>query len=291
MDAQLSKPLVLIGGAQRSGTTLLQTLLAAALGSPNLPEAHILSDILATYKRAKAFGDKTRYYYPTDDDLLSFFRSFAERHVADIFAAGNPRALVLKDPNFVQALDEAAAVFPQAVSIVTIRDPRDIASSFVKIGERENREDKPDKYAMRDMGFVSKKIMASYEPVVDGAGSQNAELVRYEDLARDPEGTLLTLASNTGLDLSLDRIERADWLEPDARHQASWVTELEGAKPSPASIGSFAHVMRTEEIAVVQKYCEPIMRKFGYPLVDTSSIGRRGRVRGFFGVKQPPERR
>jgi Sulfotransferase family len=291
MDAQLSKPLVLIGGAQRSGTTLLQTLLAAAVGSPNLPEAHILSDILATYKRAKAFGDKTRYYYPTDDDLLSFFRSFAQRHVADIFAAGNPRALVLKDPNFVQALDEAAAIFPQAVRIVSIRDPRDIASSFVKIGERENPGDKPDKYALRDMGFVSKKIMASYQSLLDGARPQNALLVRYEDLARDPEGTLLTLGRETGLELSLDRIERADWLEPDARHQASWVTELEGAKPSPASIGSFARVLRGEEIAVVQKYCEPIMRKFGYPLVDTPSPGRRGCVLGFFGVKQRPEQR
>ena len=40
--------LILIGGGQRSGTTLLQTLLANALGSPNLPEAHILSDILAS---------------------------------------------------------------------------------------------------------------------------------------------------------------------------------------------------------------------------------------------------
>jgi MoxR-like ATPase len=40
--------LILVGGAQRSGTTLLQTLLVNALQSPNLPEAHILSDILGS---------------------------------------------------------------------------------------------------------------------------------------------------------------------------------------------------------------------------------------------------
>ena len=28
---------------------------------PNLPEAHILSDILAAYKRAKEFGNKTGF--------------------------------------------------------------------------------------------------------------------------------------------------------------------------------------------------------------------------------------
>ena len=95
--------LILVGGAQRSGTTLLQTLLVNALHSPNLPEAHILSDILAAYKRAKEFGNKTGYFYATDGDLRSFFQSFAERHIADIVAKAKPSAvLVLKDPNFIQ---------------------------------------------------------------------------------------------------------------------------------------------------------------------------------------------
>src|SRR6476469_8684780 len=114
--------LILIGGAQRSGTTLLQTLLVNALRSPNLPEAHILSDILTAYKRAKAFGDKTAYFYATDLDLRSFFQSFAERHIADILAKAKPSAaLVLKDPNFIQVLDEAASLFPQSVRIVCMR--------------------------------------------------------------------------------------------------------------------------------------------------------------------------
>ena len=55
--------LIIIGGAQRSGTTLLQTLLANALNAPLLPEAHILCDILAAYKRAKEFGHKTYFFY------------------------------------------------------------------------------------------------------------------------------------------------------------------------------------------------------------------------------------
>jgi hypothetical protein len=45
--------LILIGGAQRSGTTLLQTLLANAIDEPILPEAHILCDMLTSFKRAK----------------------------------------------------------------------------------------------------------------------------------------------------------------------------------------------------------------------------------------------
>ena len=76
--------LVLIGGAQRSGTTLVQTLIANALNVSVLPEAHILSDILAGYKRAKALSNKTQRFYQTAEDLRAFFRLIALRHLDDI---------------------------------------------------------------------------------------------------------------------------------------------------------------------------------------------------------------
>jgi len=275
--------LILIGGGQRSGTTLLQTLLANALGSPNLPEAHILSDILAAYKRAKEFGNKTSFFYPTDDSLLSFFRSFAERHVSDITAGSKPGTLVLKDPNFVLALDEAAALFPEAIRIVCMRDPRDIAASFVKIGQRQN-ETKPGKYERRDLLFISKKILASYQPLL-AAVPAGVVIVRYEDLASDPKGCLQALGRVTGLNLSLDRIEDAAWLDAPARHEAAWISKLEGAKPSPASIGSFKQVLLGEEVAVVQRVCQPIMSQFAYAPTDDVEPGRWGRIGRFFRLR------
>lgn len=271
--------LILIGGGQRSGTTLLQTLLANAVNSPNLPEAHILSDILAAHKRAKEFGNKTSFFYPTDDSLLSFFRAFAERHVADIASGSNPDALVLKDPNFVQTLDEAAQLFPEAVRIVCMRDPRDIAASFVQIGQRQNAT-KPGKYEKRDILFISKKILASYQPLLAGVPAGVA-MVRYEDLANDPKSTLKALGRDTGLKLSLDRIEDATWLDAPARHDQAWISELEGAKPSPASIGSFKRVLLGEEIAIVQRVCQPIMSQFAYAPTDNVEVQGWGRIGRF----------
>lgn len=127
--------LIFIGGAQRSGTTLLQTLLANALDAPILPEAHILCDLLASYKRARETAKKTHFYYATDEDLLSFFRFCANRHIADLTKlVGAPSVLVLKDPNFIQFEAEATAIFPDAIRIVCLRDPRDITASFLRIG-------------------------------------------------------------------------------------------------------------------------------------------------------------
>ena len=279
--------LVLIGGAQRSGTTLLQTLLASALECPNLPEAHILSDILAAYKRSKQFGNKSRYFYVTDNDLLTFFQAFAERHVADITASAKPgAALVLKDPNFIQVLDEAAALFPRSVRIVCLRDPRDIAASFVQIGQRQSgtKPGKPGKYERRDINFISKKILASYLPLVHETKPADAILVRYEAIASDPKGALATLARDAGLELCFDRIERPVWLDAQARHEASWITALEGAEVSPASVGSFKRVLTGDEVATVQEICKPIMSQFGYAPIETPR--RRHRILGFLGLGQ-----
>jgi hypothetical protein len=274
--------LILIGGAQRSGTTLLQTLLANALDAPVLPEAHILYDILAAYKRAKQFGSKTSFFYATHDDLLSFFRSFAQRHLADIVAKiGSGSALVLKDPNFVQVLDEVAVLFPQSTSVVCLRDPRDIAASFMEIGQRQPTRTKPSKYERRDVGFISKKILASYSPLLTSGQAQNAVMVRYEDVASDPRKALQELARETGLALSLDRIDNPVWLAAEARHEASWITELEGQKPSSARVGSFKRVLRANEIAVVQKICEPILKRFGYSPVEYPSQSRNPLLRYF----------
>ena len=252
---------------------------------PHLPEAHILSDILAAYKRAKEFGNKTGYFYATDDDLRAFFQSFAERHVADIVAKAKPSAaLVLKDPNFIQVLDEADDLFPARFALFACATPGTSPPPSCKSG-RGSLQTKPGKYERRDINFISKKVLASYQPLLQTRQPPKAVMVRYEDMASDPKGALEALARDTGLDLSLDRIDRPVWLDAEARHEASWITELEGAEASPSSIGSFKRVLNGDEIAIVQQICEPIMSQFGYaPVEDSAPDG--GPALRFFGLKK-----
>jgi len=260
--ADATVKLILIGGAQRSGTTLLQTLVANALNAPILPEAHILYDVLASYRRAKAAPNKTRYFYRSDADLLAFFRASADRHVADLAAISGGQTMVLKDPNFVQVDAEAAAIFPAAVRIAALRDPRDIAASFLRIGQRERQDVEAGKYRRRDIHFIGKKIVGSYADLM--AETAPAHLVRYEELVTTPRDTLASLARETGLPLSLDRIDSPQWLEADARHDAAWISELEGREPTAASVGAYTTVMRPREVALVEEICGPYMAWAGY---------------------------
>ena len=258
-----SETLVLIGGAQRSGTTLLQTLLANALDAPVLPEAHILCDLMESFKRAKDAPKKTQYFYANGKDLLGFFRACAERHVADI-AEGvkGAGALVLKDPNFVRFNAEAASMLPHAIRIVCLRDPRDIAASFLRIGQRETGGE-AGKYRRRDIHFIGKKIVDSYGGLLEGP-SPDVHLVRYEALAAAPKGTLQALGLETGLDLDLDRIDNPVWLEREARHDSAWISALEERAPSTESVGAYKTAMRPREIALLEDICGSIMDFAGY---------------------------
>jgi Sulfotransferase family len=257
--------LILIGGAQRSGTTLLQTLLANALDEPVLPEAHILCDMLASFKRAKETSKKTRFYYHSDADLLSFFRFCANRHMADLVQhVGARSVLVLKDPNFVQVEAEAAAVLPEAIRVVCVRDPRDIAASFLRIGQRQQQEAQASKYRRRDVHFIANKILSSYEPLLGQRAPPSVRLIHYEALATNPEQTLKVLASESGLELDIERIRRPIWLDAEARHELSWISELEGQRASPANVGAYRAIMRPNEIALIEQICGSIMAWAGY---------------------------
>jgi len=266
--------LILIGGAQRSGTTLLQTLLANALSTQLLPEAHILCDLLAALRRARMTAKKTRYFYPQDGDLLAFFRDCAQRHVSDIAKqAGGGSVLVLKDPNFIQVDAEAAAVFPDAIRVVTVRDPRDIAASFLRIGQREPQTGEAGKYRRRDIHFIGKKISISYAPLLP-SGNAGVHLVRYEQLATRPRETLETLGRESALALSLEHLDAPAWLESDARHDAAWISELEGQRPSPVSVGAYRKILRPREIALIEQICAPVMAWAGYDDSASATLPR-----------------
>jgi hypothetical protein len=272
--------LVLIGGAQRSGTTLLQTLIANALAAPVLPEAHILCDLMASYQRAKDAPRKTRFFYASDAELLSFFRASAQRHIEDVRrAAGVGDALVLKDPNFVRCDAEAAEMLPEAVRIVCLRDPRDIAASFLKIGQRETDSAEAGKYRRRDIHFIGKKIAESYAGIAT-ARPKGLHVVRYEELVAAPARTLQALGADAGLEFDLARIDDPAWLEADARHDKAWISALEEGKPSTASVGAYKTMMRPREIALLEQICAGAIASGGYePSSPRASQAAQGPMR------------
>jgi hypothetical protein len=258
--------IVVICGAQRSGTTLVQTLVANALpNAPILPESHILVDLMRAWKRAKSEWRKTSRFYATPEEAARFFRSTVETHLHDIQRRyPDAEFLVLKEPNLVETLDEVVEILPDAVRIVCLRDPRDIVASYLKIGERQVALRQKTHYTRREVDFICKKINRSYKRLIDEVPPPRIATLRYEEVATDPADALRRLAADTGLPLEPIRFDALVWLEDEYRHQETWRTELEGRPPTATSVGSFRLLLAHREIAQVETMCRPLFDRFSY---------------------------
>lgn len=254
-------------GAQRSGTTLVQTILANALSSSLLPEAHILCATVQTCFDALANWNKNSAFYRDEADCVAQFRTMFQSQVQQLCdLMGRPQFLVLKDPNFVRYLPILPDLVDSSAAIVAVvRDPRDIAASFVKIGQRQIAAGETSKYTKRDIGFICGKINDSCRQLL-GPLPARTRVVRYEDFVSDPARELEALASHFGWQVADIRrtLEHPQWLEPSKRHKASWITELEDGGVSTASLGSFAGILTRAEVAAVEKNCAEILSRFKY---------------------------
>jgi protein-tyrosine sulfotransferase len=257
--------IIFIGGSQRSGTTLVQTLIANSLpNAPILPESHIVCDLLRAFKRSKTEWPKTSRIYETVDGAARFFRSAVELHVDDIRSRhGDIEYLVLKDPNFLDVLSELAEVLPEATRIICVRDPRDIVASYLRIGWRQAVLQQRTRYSRREIRSMCKKINAAYQPLLDGSAPRS-HLVRYEEIAANTAETLRRLASETGLPLSAEKASELVWLEDEYRHQEAWRTPLEGGPPTDESVGSYRSELSLMERVQVEILCRSLIDRFGY---------------------------
>jgi hypothetical protein len=256
--------IIVIGGSQRSGTTLVQTLIANALpNAPILPESHIVCDLLRAFKQSKAEWAKTSRIYETVDDAIRYFRAAINIHFGDIESRyGKVEHLVLKDPNFVGVLPEVAEVLPEAIRIICIRNPRDIVASFVKIGRRQAALRQRTRYSRRQILDICKKINAAYRPLLDGSAPRGCNLIHYEEIAANPAEALCRLASETGLPLKPAKPGELVWLTDEYRHQETWRTPLEGGPPTGESIGSFRSELTLIERVQVELACRSLLDRF-----------------------------
>ncbi len=273
--------LVLIAGAQRSGTTLTQTLLANCLPkAPILSEAHLLCDILRAHDRAVRDWSKTKHFYATREELRAFTAAVAERYLADLRKRyGADATLVLKDPSFARVPGTIAEVLPEAKFLFCVRDPRDVVASLLKIGQRELAAgNEIDRYAKRDVQSMCNKILKSYRAIDEEALPRATAVVHYEALVRTPEAEITRIGQELDLPVDPENLGKPKWLEADSRHKKTWTSELEGGGASTKSVGSFRSIMSSGELFRVQLLCGKIMARFGYHK-DELALGLGERIR------------
>ncbi len=123
------RPIFVVGCA-RSGTTWLQTMLAAhpAIGGPK-EETAIFAAL------AELVGNRGLDRWMSRDQLITAVREFSLRLFAHCLATEAPFAsrFLEKTPHHVTHLPTIASVFPEAMVVAIYRDGRDVVRSILEV--------------------------------------------------------------------------------------------------------------------------------------------------------------
>jgi hypothetical protein len=185
---------IIIGGAGRSGTTLLRVMLDAHPRICCGPELKLLPSVAEWYQTMTGnFAAVMDSYRIAPADLRRCFRGFIEGLVDNFRrASGKPR-WAEKTPHNIVFLGPLGELFPDARFLHVIRDGRDVVSSLVTM-------DWVNPLTGRKWDYVQNVASAAryWRDVIVRARQQAAQPalagrvleVRYEALVTDTEATL-----------------------------------------------------------------------------------------------------
>lgn len=240
---------LLIGGAMRSGTTVIHRALCTAENSnPYISESWFLSDIMRLYR-----WNLTRYDVRHADQFgnVRNFRELIWLNIRQYLSMvsikyNDPEVLVLKHPELTYYFSELSRHFHNFRFVVIIRDPRDVIASVMEVAERHRR----NKIISPQTELVNIKkhcdnYIAYYLDVLKNEENFRNRLifVRYEDFMKDPGRELQRISQLAGLRYDT---ERATGFLPE--HAAAQNFNKEAREKDPFS-GAFWSELYTKPLS------------------------------------------
>lgn len=196
---------VLVLGMPRSGTTLVEQILAGHEACSPAGELHDLSDLVHSFMPGRGI---TRISDIPDGELPGRVRQMASIYADALAQYGGPdRVVIDKMPENFKLIGVAAALMPNLRVIHMRRDPRDVCFSIWKL--QFNNEGHAYGNRFEDLAHyyrAHEELIAHWKSVLPGL----IHTVRYEDLVADPEGEGRRMIEHCGLDWSSDLLDFSD---------------------------------------------------------------------------------
>ena len=268
-DKNVINKWVFIGGAPRSGTSLLQAILNEHSQCVSPPESHILETFVyaATSQIEKKFKDhkqlvefikKDKWIHRLaidpeeivkelhgNDDALELFRLYMQHYAARV----KKEIMIDGCPINIWFLKKLYIDFPGCYVLHIVRDPRDVVMSTMKAAYTKHFDFPPPQ--------IAKQFMESYlqsERFAHLYGERYLKIY-YEELVSDPEKVIKSVCSCLGIEFEKEMLEFHKSSQKVSSEEEVWKENL--SKPFlKDNFGKWKTVMTKENIIRVEYICK-----------------------------------
>lgn len=257
---------IVMGGAPRSGTTVLRKLFdrhpeicSGAETKLFVPAAYNLEWLAKSYELPLAELTAMRDGAPSQ---AAFIDAFAARVRAD---AGKAR-WAEKTPQNIRFLPWITERFPQVSIVHIIRDGRDVVCSMRQHPDWRWVDGAWQKVLVpRSVESYAQRWLADVAAGLAWRDDPRYVEVRYEDLVADPQAVLRAICDGIGAGHDAEWLEAIGSTEPASATNDGQTKrpDYEGAV-SAASVGRWRTDLSTDEQAEVERLCGPQLRELGY---------------------------
>lgn len=253
------RPVIFVGGAPRSGTTVTHALLCTSVRTNNYcPEISFVRPLFNAFSVGiNNWRNHTYAFFKNPNQYTLHMRGHVQRSLDQIAVMlGDPEVLAVKDPLLTPMFYWAHQLMGPNVKFVTVvRDPYDVVRSRQEVVEKMGQP-----FTAQEARKASMEWIACYEHLNNEKLRERVHAFRYEDLTK--RETIEQLKSFTGLsDIDPENV----WSEKRGTNSDANADPWFSPKyMKPIDTESRLSPLAPEFRSVVNDVCAALQKRYGY---------------------------